>query len=154
MVTTGNFSGSYSNIQTTFKYPLNLYSYYIIAPSVATLSSVQALIDRSLLSSGISTLPYLTGTSTGIENLATRQNASSMYYWNETIVEGTADDTGITEQWYSYAGTPGNLDGGVEAYSRYLKEVDDAIVDDEMAWAEMEVPETVPLPLVVGEPTV
>jgi len=153
-VTSGNFLGSYSKTHTTFEYPINLYSSYIIAPSLATLSSVYALIDRSLLSSGISTLPFLTGTSVGAENLATRQNASSMYFWNETIVEGTAADTGVTEQWFSYSGKPGNLDSGVGAYSRHLKEVNDAVVNDEMAWVEIDVPKTEPLPLVVGEPIV
>ena len=154
MVTTGSFSNSFSNVATNYEYPINLFSSYIIAPSLATLSSVYTLIDRSLVSSGINTLPYLTGTSTGADNLATRQNASSMYYWNETIVEGTSEDTGIMEQSFSFTGRPGNLKSGVSKFSRKLKEVNDYMVVDQDVWMSMAVPKTQALPLVDGEPVV
>jgi hypothetical protein len=154
MISTGSFSNSFSDITNTYHYPLNLFSAYVIAPKVDTLSSVYTLIDRSQLVSGANTLPYLSGTSSGLETFATRQNASSMYYWNETIVEGTNADTGITEQWLSFAGKPGNLGHGVSDFSRTLKEINDYMVVDHEAWSTMAVPETESLPVVEGEPTV
>jgi hypothetical protein len=154
MATTGSFLNSFSNVPINYEYPINLFSAYIIAPSLATLSSAYTLIDRSLISSGINTLPYLTGTSTGADNLATRQNASSMYYWNETIVEGTSADTGIMEQWFSFTGRPGNVKSGVSKFSRKLKGVNDNMVLDREVWTAMAVPKTQALPLVDGEPVV
>lgn len=154
MVSTGTFSNSLTTIPSTYSYPLNLFSFYVIAPTSATLSSVYALIDRSLLSTGINTLPYLTGTSTGSETLATRQNATSNYYWNETIVEGTSADVGITEQWFSFEGAPGNGMNGTAAYSRRLREMDDVLVLDHFFPATMVVPPTIALPVVEGEPSV
>lgn len=151
MVTTGSFSNSFSKVTTNYEYPINLFSAYIIAPSLATLSSVYTLIDRSLASSGVNTLPYLTGTSLGSETLATRQNASSMYSWNETIVESTSTDTGVMEQWFSFAGKPGNVRSGVTEFSRRLKEVNDLMTVDEEAWTTIVVPKTVALPQVEGE---
>jgi hypothetical protein len=153
METKGSFSNSFTVLPTTYSYPLNLFSAYIIAPTSATLSSVYTLIDRSLISSGIITLPFLTGMSKGIESLDTRQNATSMYYWNETIVEGTSIDTGITEQWFSYTGKPAVV-SGVSQYSRRLKEVDDEWVEEREAWKAVAVPKTEALPLVEGEPIV
>lgn len=154
MVSSGDFSNSFSQTTNCYFYPINLFSAYVIAPSLETLSSVYTLIDRSKINSGIITLPYLTGTSNGQESLATRQNASSMYYWNETIVEGTSADTGITEQWFSFNGSPGNLKSGVSEYSRVLKEVDDILVIDQQTWAPIAVPSTEPLSVVEGEPSV
>lgn len=77
-----------------------------------------------------------------------------MYYWNETIVEGTAADSGETEQWFSYFGRPCLDKEGVSEYSRHLKEINDAIVFDREAWSTINVPSTSPLPFVEGEPTV
>jgi hypothetical protein len=154
MVATGSFSNSFSKVTTDYEYPINLFSAYIIAPSLATLSSVYTLIDRSLISSGVNTLPYLTGTSLGAESLTTRQNASSMYYWNETIVQGTSADSGITEQWFSFSGKPGNVKSGVQEFSRRLKEVNDYMTVDEEAWKTIGVPKTLVLPSVEGEPVV
>ena len=76
-----------------------------------------------------------------------------MYYWNETIVEGTAADTGVTEQWFSYSGSPGSESAPGE-FSRHLREVNDSMVLDEEAWTVMDVPSTVALPYVEGEPVV
>ena len=154
MVSSGSFSNSFSKVTNHYKYPINLFSAYVIATSLATLSSVYTLIDRSLISTGLDPIPYLTGTSTGPEDLATRQNASSMYYWNETIVEGTNADTGTTDQWFSFAGSPGNMKSGVKEFSRTLKEIDDYLTVDIEDWRIMPVPETVALPSVPGEPVV
>ncbi|KAF8861409.1 hypothetical protein BDZ45DRAFT_268102 [Acephala macrosclerotiorum] len=154
MLTTGSYSSSISPIKTTYSYPLNLYSFYVIAPTTTTLSSVFALIDRSLITKGIDLLSSLTGLNIGRESLATRQFGESQYSWNETIVEGTAADTGVTEQWFSYEGTPGLTANGAREYSRHLKEVDDVIVLDDEKWATIAVPSTKPLPYVEGEPAV
>jgi hypothetical protein len=154
MTSSGIYSNSFSTIPTDYYYPLNLFSAYIIAPSVATLSSVYCLIDRSQVISGMDTLPYLTGTSAGAQSLATRQNAESMYFWNETIVLGTDMDTSTAEQWFSYTGSPGNIKDGVKEFSKTLKASNDLIVLDKEAWTTIEVPPTVPLPLVEGEPVV
>lgn len=155
MLTTGSHTDSFSGIRTGYSYPLNLYSSYIIAPaSKITLSSVLALIDRSLITKGINLLYYLSGIKLGSESLSTRQNAESKYYWNETIVEGTADDMGLLEQCFSYAGKSGLRSNGVREFSRHLKEVDDEVVFDDEAWKTMNVPATQPLPYVEGEPVV
>jgi hypothetical protein len=151
MLTNGSYSSS--GVTSTYAYPLNLYSAYVIAPSVATLSSVFTLIDRSLVTKGIDLLSYLSGVK-GKEEIKTRQLGESMYYWNETIVEGTKNDTGETEQWYSYSGISGNEGSGVEEYGRYLREVDGVWVGDVEGWRTIEVPETEPLKLVEGEPVV
>lgn len=69
-------------------------------------------------------------------------------------MEGTADDTGVLEQWFSYAGKSAMKKNGVGEFSRHLKEVDDRIVFDDEAWRTMSVPATQPLPYVDGEPVV
>ncbi|RDW66978.1 hypothetical protein BP5796_09727 [Coleophoma crateriformis] len=155
MSSTGSWTSSLSAEKSTYSYPLNLFSAYVIAETSATLSSVYTLIDRSLIQKIINTLPYLTGTSLGVEDLATRQNASSMYYWNATIVQGTDADTGTTQQWLSYSGEPG-IKGrnGVKDFSRKLEEVHDLWIMDESAFSTIDVPATVALPLVEGEPLV
>lgn len=154
MITTGSYSDSFSGIESKYSYPINLYSAYVIAPTSATLSSVFALIDRSLITKGVDILASLTGLTIGKESLTTRQFGESMYYWNETIVEGTASDTGITEQWSSYSGKSGLKKDGVKEFSRHLKEDNDAIVVDVEKWDTMVVPSTRPLPYVEGEPVV
>lgn len=155
MLTTGSHTDSFSGIRSSYSYPLDLYSSYSIAPaSKITLSSVLALIDRSLITKGINLLSYLSRAKPGSETLSTRQSAESKYYWNETIVEGTADDTGVLEQWFSYAGKSGLESNGVREFSRHLKEVNDEIVFDDEAWKVMNVPATRPLPYVEGEPVV
>ncbi|EPE31591.1 hypothetical protein GLAREA_12347 [Glarea lozoyensis ATCC 20868] len=154
MVTTGTNYDSISGIQTTYKYPLNLYSSYIIAETKATLSSVLALVDRSLITTGVNILLYLTGTRTGPESLRTRQSAISQYSWNATIVEGMLTDTSSLEQWFSYAGHSGLKAGGVEQFGRYLKESDDFTTEDNECWSVIEVPGTIPLPPVDGMPHV
>ncbi|KAH9219736.1 peptide N-acetyl-beta-D-glucosaminyl asparaginase amidase A-domain-containing protein [Leptodontidium sp. 2 PMI_412] len=155
MLTTGTHTDSFSGVKSSYAYPLNLYSSYIIAPSSkVTLSSVLALIDRSLITKGINLLSHLTGLKIGSESLSTRQSARSKYYWNATIVEGTTDDTGVLEQWFSYAGKSAMKKNGVGEFSRHLKEVDDRIVFDDEAWRTMSVPATQPLPYVDGEPVV
>jgi hypothetical protein len=154
MLTTGSHTDSFSGIKTTYSYPINLYSAYIIAPTTATLSSVFALIDRSLITKGINILSSLTGLKLGSESLATRQFGESNYYWNETIVEGTAADNGVTKQWFSYSGKSGLSKDGVREFSRRLKEVDGGIVVDDEKWETMVVPSTKLLPYVEGEPVV
>jgi hypothetical protein len=151
MLTQGSFSDS-SGLTTSYSYPINLYSAYIIAPSLATLSLVFTLIDRSLITKGVNTLSYLTGINSA-ETLQTRQLGTSMYYWNETIAEGTAADTGVTEQWFSYSGTPG-FEGGPKEFSRHLREVDNSMVLGKKAWRAIEVPNTVALPYAEGQPVV
>lgn len=138
---------------SNYEYPLNLYSAYVIAPSLATLSSVFTLIDRSLLTKGSNLLGYLSGIK-GEEEVKTRQLGESMYYWNETIVEGTKNDTGETEQWYSYSGMPGDEIEGVEECGRYLREVDGGWVGIVEGWRTIDVPETERLKWVEGEPVV
>lgn len=147
MGSSGSYAGSaVSGQRSQYSYPLNLYYSYYIAETDAELSSVFAMIDRSLLSSGVPTLPYLTGTALGEGQVATRQNVTSNYFWNETIVGGIEDlDTSQGETWYSSAGVPGG-EFGVAEYSRYLVEKDDFVVRDEEAWAAMTVPSTQPLP--------
>lgn len=154
MLTEGSHTDSFSGIRTSYSYPLNLYSSYIIAPSLSTLSSVLALIDRSLITKGVDLLSYVTGLKIGREYLNTRQSAESKYYWNKTIVEGTEDDTGVLEQWFSYSGKSGLAKDGVTKFSRHLNEVDDVIILDDQAWSMMYVPHTQPLPYVDGEPLV
>jgi hypothetical protein len=152
-LTDGSYSNSFSDIETTYSYPINLYSSYAIALSLATLSSVISFIDRSLITKGVEFLSLLSGTKIGRQSLVTRQNANSMYYWNETIVEGTAANTGMTEQLFSFSRHPSLGNDGVTEFSRHLKEVDDLIVFDHKAWSTIQVPNTSPLTYVVGEPT-
>ncbi|KAK2609472.1 hypothetical protein N8I77_002969 [Diaporthe amygdali] len=155
MTSSGTFEGSFSGgVESSYSYPLNLYSAYVISEVAGELSSVFCMIDRSLLANATSTLPALTGTLLGPESLATRQNVTSFYAWNETIVEGVeALDTCDGETWYSLSGSPGS-EAGVPEYSRYLKEVDDTLVADVVKPNTISVPATEPLPLVEGEPHV
>ncbi|KAL1869630.1 hypothetical protein Daus18300_005485 [Diaporthe australafricana] len=156
MTSSGTFEGSSfsGGAQSSYSYPLNLYSAYVISETDSELSSVFCKIDRSLLANTTSALPMLTGTLLGPELLATRQNVTSFYAWNETIVEGLETlDTCDGETWYSSSGVPGS-EVGVPAYSRYLREVDDLLVDDVAKLDTISVPATAPLPLVDGEPDV
>ncbi|KAJ4415930.1 hypothetical protein N0V82_007051 [Gnomoniopsis sp. IMI 355080] len=143
MNSSGQYLSSVSGTQVSdYYYPLNLYSSYYLAATDAELSSVLSLIDRSLLTSGISILPFASGISLGTEEVATRQNVTSNYYWNATIVGGIEElDTCEGETWYSSAGSPGNP-AGVAEYSRYLREKDDEMVADVEDWATMLVPST------------
>lgn len=154
MVSSGNYSGSFDHgFVSTYSYPLNLYSAYVIAETDDEISSVFCMIDRSLLSDATPIIPTLSGMLIGSQNLATRQNVTSFYAWNETIVEGIEGmDTCDGETWFSYSGVPSSAEG-VTDYSRYLKEKDDTLVLDEESWATVAVPSTEPLPVVGGEPT-
>ncbi|KAI8957927.1 hypothetical protein F5Y11DRAFT_61718 [Daldinia sp. FL1419] len=156
MITSGSYSDSTSSIISRYTYPLNLFSAYDVASSGATSNpgSVFCMADRSKLVDGISILPFLSGTVVNSEILETRQNVTSDYRWNRTIVEGTEGlDTMDGEVWLSYTGAAGN-EAGVAAYHRYGKEKNDSIVLDEQGWGSIVVPKTMPLPLVPGEPTV
>ncbi|KAI2634078.1 hypothetical protein GGS26DRAFT_29620 [Hypomontagnella submonticulosa] len=156
MVTSGSYWDSASNIISHYTYPLNLFSAYDVASSGATTNpgSVLCLADRSKLTDGISTLSFLTGTSIGSSSLTTRQNVTSSYHWNRTIVEGTEGmDTMDGEVWLSYANAAGD-GGGVTEYHRYAKEKNDSIIADEEGWGQIGVPSTVPLPPVDGKPEV
>lgn len=147
MNNSGRYSSSFSGTQDTkYSFPLNLYSAYNLAETNDELSSVFSTIDRSLLTTGIATLPFLSGISIGTDEFATRQNVTSNYYWNATIVGGIEElDTCDGETWYSSASFPGK-EFGVAAYSRYLRETDDEMVSDTEAWAAIAVPPTQPLP--------
>lgn len=147
MEISGSYSGFFSGGQESrYSYPLNLYYSYYIAETEAELSSVFSVIDRSLLASGVPTLPYLTGTSLRAEDVATRQNITSNYYWNETIVGGIEElDSSDGETWFSSSNSPGGEFGVVE-YSRYMVEKDDSITTDDEAWETIDVPATQPLP--------
>ncbi|KAI1084793.1 hypothetical protein F5B20DRAFT_523228 [Whalleya microplaca] len=156
MVTSGSHSGSASDIVSRYSYPLNLFSAYVVNSSGATTNpgSVFCMADRSKLVDGISALPFLSGISSGSESLKTRQNVTSSYHWNQTIVEGTEGlDTMDGEVWLSYSGS-GASKHGVEAYHRYAREKNDTILADEQGGSEIPVPGTVPLPFVEGEPMV
>ncbi|XDG03182.1 hypothetical protein ABKA04_002797 [Annulohypoxylon sp. FPYF3050] len=156
MVISGSYSDSTSNIISHYTYPLNLFSAYDVASSGATTNpgSVFCMVDRSKLTEGMSTLSFLTGTSVGSESLQTRQNVTSNYHWNRTIVEGTDGlDTMDGEVWLSYS-VPAAREGAVAAYHRYAKEKNDSISIDDQGWNVVQVPSTVPLPVVDGEPAV
>ncbi|KAF2966268.1 hypothetical protein GQX73_g7305 [Xylaria multiplex] len=132
MISSGSYSSSASNIVSSYTYPMNLFSAYKVQSEGATTNpgSVLCLVDRSKLSDGISILPFLTGTLAGPETLKTRQNVTSHYHWNSTIVEGTAGlDTMDGEVWFSSSSSPGTK-SGVQTYHRYAKEKDDALVVD------------------------
>lgn len=157
MVLAMNSSGSSAtmssfadNRSTSYSYPMSLYYSYVLAETNADLSSVYSLIDRSLWREGPDALPYLSGVALGPSSVQTRQNVTSKYYWNETIVGGIESvDTCRGQTWFSSSASPGS-ESGVAAYSRYLLEEDDALVADEEAWATMPVPATQPLPSVNG----
>ncbi|KAI0485827.1 peptide N-acetyl-beta-D-glucosaminyl asparaginase amidase A-domain-containing protein [Xylaria cf. heliscus] len=156
MISSGSHSSSVSDIESHYRYPMNLFSAYKVQSEGATSNpgSVLCLVDRSKLTDGISILTLLTGTSTGPETLNTRQNVTSNYHWNSTIVEGTVGlDTMDGEVWFSSSSSPGSK-RGVQKYSRYAKEKDDALLVDKERWGTIPVPSTEPLPVVEGEPEV
>ncbi|KAI0428169.1 peptide N-acetyl-beta-D-glucosaminyl asparaginase amidase A-domain-containing protein [Xylaria sp. FL1042] len=156
MVSSGSHSSSAADVVSSYKYPMNLFSAYKVQSEGATTNpgSVLCLVDRSKLIDGISILPFLTGTSAGPGTLETRQNVTSNYHWNSTIVEGTAGlDTMDGETWFSSSSSPGTKQG-VQMYHRYAKEKDDAVIVDEEGWGTIAVPTTEPLPVVEGEPEV
>jgi hypothetical protein len=118
---------------------------------MTTNSSLYAELDRSLLSTSIPILSHLTSPSTFYvpETVATRQNGSCIYFWNDTYYEfaGAIDPaigtTGATEQWFSYEGPIEG--GGVEGYGRHVKAVDGyepVLVVDETFFEAIRVPET------------
>lgn len=83
------------------------------------------------------------------EILATRQNGSCIYFWNNTYYEfaGAIDPAkgtiGETEQWFSYSGPV--TGGEKEAYGRHVKAVDGyepVLVSDETFERTIEVPAT------------
>lgn len=153
MNSSGSSTTSFADGTTTYSYPLNLYYAYDLAETDAELSSVYSLIDRSLLCNGTDTLPYLSGLSLGASSVATRQNVTSNYYWNETIVGGIESlDTCNGETWFASSSEPGSA-FGVAKYSRYLHEIDDTMVADLEAYATMSVPATQPLPSIGGGPS-
>ncbi|KAI0914572.1 peptide N-acetyl-beta-D-glucosaminyl asparaginase amidase A-domain-containing protein [Ustulina deusta] len=156
MISSGSHSSSASDVVSSYTYPMNLFSAYKVQSEGATTNpgSVLCLVDRSKLTDGISILSVLTGISTGPETLETRQNVTSNYHWNSTIVEGTAGlDTMDGEVWFSFSSSPGNKQG-VQRYHRYAKEKGDALVVDEEGWSTIPVPSTEPLPAIEGEPKV
>ncbi|GAP90132.1 putative peptide-N4-(N-acetyl-beta-glucosaminyl) asparagine amidase A [Rosellinia necatrix] len=156
MVSSGRHTSSASDVVSSYTYPMNLFSAYKVQSEGATTNpgSVLCLVDRSKLTDGVSILPFLTGTSTGAETLKTRQNVTSNYHWNSTIVEGTAGlDTMDGEMWFSSSSSSG-LKGGVRGYHHYAKEKDDALVVDRRGWGTIPVPSTEPLPIVEGEPEI
>ncbi|KAI8630820.1 peptide N-acetyl-beta-D-glucosaminyl asparaginase amidase A-domain-containing protein [Xylariaceae sp. FL1651] len=156
MVSSGSYYSSVSGIISRYSYPMNLFSAYEVQSEGATTNpgSVLCLVDRSKITDGISILSFLTGTSTGLQSLRTRQNVTSDYHWNSTIVEGTASlDTMDGEMWFSSSGSPGSKSGVVE-YHHHAKEKNDALLVDERGWSMVPVPSTQPLPVIEGEPEV
>ncbi|KAI1162692.1 peptide N-acetyl-beta-D-glucosaminyl asparaginase amidase A-domain-containing protein [Nemania serpens] len=156
MISSGGHSSSASDIVSSYRYPMNLFSAYKVQSEGATTNpgSVLCLVDRSKSTDGISILRFLTGTSTGPETLRTRQNVTSNYHWNSTIVEGTAGlDTMNGEMWFSSSSSPGSKQG-VRGYHHYAKEKDDALLANKEGWGAIPVPSTEPLPVVEGEPEV
>jgi len=160
---TSTFSPSTSNqtqITNTFSYPLSFYQANIIpADASTTNSTLVAVLDRSLLSSSKPILPYLTHPEKYDipELLATRQNGSCVYGWNNTYYEfaGAIDPamgtSGETEQWYSFLGPEIPGGEGREVYGRYVRAVDGyepVLVVDERFEGGLDVPET---EVVVGE---
>lgn len=81
--------------------------------------------------------------------LATRQNGSCTYYWNNTYYEfaGAIDPaigtSGATDQWFSFEGS---LESGEkEEYGRHVKAVDGYVpilIEDEVFGHTIYVPET------------
>lgn len=156
MVTAGSYSGSASTIKSTYQYPLELYSSYDVSAEgpVTNPGSVFCMVDRSLLTEGVALLPFMSGLVVGSEAFTTRQNVTSMYYWNDTIVEGTGDNnTCDGAAWLSFSGAPG-FEDGISEFGQYLQELDDSWVEDKSEWGTISVPSTEPLPYVVGEPIV
>lgn len=141
MESTGMYSGSVgTSTSSQYSYPLKLYYSYKLSDTDLEFSSVISTIDRSLSASRVPTLPYLTGTSRGVEELATRQNVSSNYHWNETIVGGIEKlNTCDGETWFSSSGAPASA-SSVGNYSRFLVEKDGELVMDREDWATMAVP--------------
>ncbi|KAH8196210.1 hypothetical protein TruAng_009626 [Truncatella angustata] len=144
MSTKGSYSGAFSDIVSTYEYPLNLYSSYDVSADgpVTNPGSVFCTADRSLLTGGVMLLPFMTGLVVGTESFATRQNVTSMYYWNDTIVEGTGDNnTCEGSAWLSFSGTPGS-NAGVREFSQYLQELNDSWVERKQGWSTIQVPST------------
>ncbi|KAH9896209.1 hypothetical protein F4778DRAFT_772133 [Xylariomycetidae sp. FL2044] len=156
LVSSGRYAGSFSDVVSRYTYPLNLYSDYDVESEGATTSpgAVFCMVDRSKVTEGIPTLPFLTGISTGPETFRTRQNVTSDYKWNETIVEGSEGrDTMDGAVWLSYSGTPGRT-AGVVQYHRYAREKNDTVIEDQTGWSVIDVPSTMPLPYLEGVPPV
>lgn len=113
-------------------------------------STLIAELDRSKLTSEIPILSYLTKPSifTTPAVLATRQNGSCTYGWNNTYYEfaGAIDPAigtiGATEQWFSFERP---LESGGNEYGRHVKAVDGyvpVLTLDEVFGHTIEVPET------------
>ncbi|TVY38788.1 Peptide-N4-(N-acetyl-beta-glucosaminyl)asparagine amidase A [Lachnellula occidentalis] len=109
-------------------------------------STIVASLDRSLLSSSVPIVSYLTAPSIFEipQVLGTRQTGSSVYYWNDTYYEfaGAIDPakgtSGSTEQWYSAVSRVGG-------YGRHVKAVDGyepVLVVDEEFPTTIAVPDT------------
>ena len=134
-------------VNNNFSYPITFHTAATTPTNSTTANStIIASLDRSLLSSSIPILSYLTSPSTfqTPQTLKTRQNGSSIYYWNNTYYEfaGAIDPamgtSGGTEQWYSSANNVG-------PYGRHVKAVDGyepALVVDEEYPATITVPDT------------
>lgn len=142
---------AHAPIPDSFSYPISFYQANIFPADATTANStLVAFLDRSLLSSKIPILPYLTFQSRPLvpETIFTRQNGSCIYYWNNTYYEsaGAIDPAigtiGETEQWFSYSGP---IEEGVEGYGRHVKAVDGyepVLVLDEVSRRAIEVPAT------------
>jgi hypothetical protein len=139
-------------ITNSFSYPISFFAASTVpTDATSTNSTLYAELDRSLLSTTIPILSHLTSPSTFYvpETVATRQNGSCIYFWNNTYYEfaGAIDPakgtTGATEQWFSYEGPLEG--GGVEGYGKHVKAVDGyepVLVVDETFSEAIRVPET------------
>ncbi|KAI4600016.1 hypothetical protein KJ359_001117 [Pestalotiopsis sp. 9143b] len=148
MVTQGTYSGSASGgVVSTFRYPLNLYSSYDVSATntVTSPGSVFCMVDRGLSSDGAALLPLMSGLIAGPESLSVRQNVTSMYYWNDTIVEATGDNNTCNgASWLSFTGNS-TAASGVQEFGQYLQELGDAWVQRQQVWSAIPVPSTAPL---------
>ncbi|KAI1262332.1 peptide N-acetyl-beta-D-glucosaminyl asparaginase amidase A-domain-containing protein [Xylariaceae sp. FL1019] len=148
MLSNGTYVSSASSIISRYTYPMNLFSAYKVQQEGATTNpgSVLCWADRSKSTHGISILPFVSGISTGPGSMDTRQNVTSYYQWNSTIVEGTPSlDLMAGDMWYSSHGMPGRKTG-VTDYSRRASEVNTSLTLDEESWRTIPVPSVEPIP--------
>ncbi|KAI1860096.1 hypothetical protein JX265_010020 [Neoarthrinium moseri] len=146
-VTSGSHYSDVSDVVSRYVYPLTLYSSYDVSPEGPVIhpGSVLCMVDRSAIDDGVNLLQFYSGVEVGTKSLVGRQNITSKYYWNDTIVEGTGSNNKCNgETWFTYSGAPA-FAAGVKEYSRYLRESDDAIVADQQAWTTIVVPNTIPI---------
>ncbi|KAI9744929.1 MAG: hypothetical protein M1818_001855 [Claussenomyces sp. TS43310] len=145
---------SQSLIISSYEYAIDLYQANLVsADPQRTNNTLVAVLDRSFITTSVPILSYLTSPSSfpSYEALATRQNGSCIYYWNNTYYEfaGAIDPAvgtiGETEQWYSYSGPRPLGTGMTLRYGRHVVARDGyepVLVEDEEYTHTIEVPRT------------